>query len=710
MINSLPCYIQSFISFISSRLNRLPPFFPFSIVSQVTITGVREENVGLANVLLSDVISTGSYVSFKESGGDISIPAPLMRDGREILGGSDVQYDKHNRSDSLASVGPDMSSLSFLHSGRDILGQGPGMSQGSSTSVLGSQREAEQQRERERFMNNSSFEFRNQFPGSQGEMEREREREKERAAIAGRFNPTMSSQSQGQGMLNAPGLQQQTSRYPRLFPSASGGTGSAVPVSRSPTSNPSTQTSGRYPVPGQGFGQGQGQVLGGGQGLGQGQGQSLRTPFERERGYDFDSNRGYDNGPNSLLGDGDEGLDSNRAESINRAIERANLSSGIIIGEIICPAEKVSLVIGTKGAIINEISRKSNTVINIVDEETRGPNSSYGNIPKGHRLILIRGSEEGVDIAKRYISTVMATGPGSVAGESQMVGSSSYLKTPGSNLASGQAPGGFHSSYGIQSQGQNFTQQGQAQQTLRGLNDGMVSGLGGLEGSRDRALQNPSSLSSGDYDSSTTISGGDRERDRDRQNIGLSVGEFLDTDRERSVPPPRLGPPGLNPNPLSTSVPQAMDETSQYWANNTHGQYGGTDGGRIAPPPHLSFTDMKNAGIRNDADQGNAAPDPNSRRSMARFQTYLDRTHAQQTILPPPSLSQSMASIRGTNSLIQERDRGSNRERERGQERDRDRDRGFNQSRTMTLIEVLDTLTCPLEKIPILLGHNGECL
>ena len=649
-----------------------------SYLFKVSIAGAREADIGLANVLLSDIIATGTYVSFKESSGGSAMPTPGMRNSRDMLGGTDVQYDSRIRSDSINSSGPDLSSLSFLNPTRDVLGD----------------------RERERYLNNSSmnnYEFRHQYPGSQAEIERERE--KERAALAGRFNSTASLP----GPLNAPGVQPPTSRYPRLFPSASGGIGIPGPSSRSPTGVSNPQIPGRFQVPGQGQNQGQGQ--GQGQSLSQGLGQGglpMRPPFdrERERGYDFDNNRGYDNGPNSLLGDSEDGADALRADSLNRAIERANISSGVKLGEVMCPADKIVHVIGTKGVIINEISRKSNTVISIVDEDARGPNSPFGNIPKSQRLILIRGSEDGVDMARRYIAAVLASGPACLTGESQMAGSSAYLKAPGSSgLGLGPSPGGYSSSYGISGQSSSLLSQQSQQGQLRGLNDGILSGLGGLEGSRDRSSMNPSSLSSIDYDSSMAIAAVERERERERSSLALSSADYLEGDRERTPPSTRLGPPGLNPNPLSNSA--TPEETNQYWSS-----YGGTDNGRMAPPPHLSFTDMKNAGIRNGNDVGGTAPDPTSRRSMARFQTYLDRTHAQQSTAPPPSLNQSAPTVRGPQGLVQERERERDRERERGH--DRERDRGSNNNRTMTLIEVLDTLTCPLEKIPMLLGHNGK--
>jgi hypothetical protein len=85
------------------------------------------------------------------------------------------------------------------------------------------------------------------------------------------------------------------------------------------------------------------------------------------------------------------------------------LTLSLTTGEMLCPADKISLIIGTKGSIINEISRKSNSVISIVDDDSASskvtPVNPYGvRGVKTHRLILIRGSVEGVEMAKHYIS------------------------------------------------------------------------------------------------------------------------------------------------------------------------------------------------------------------------------------------------------------------------------------------------------------------
>ena len=41
----------------------------------------------------------------------------------------------------------------------------------------------------------------------------------------------------------------------------------------------------------------------------------------------------------------------------------ATSPNSVTIGEMLCPSDKVSLVIGSKGTIINEISRKTNAII-----------------------------------------------------------------------------------------------------------------------------------------------------------------------------------------------------------------------------------------------------------------------------------------------------------------------------------------------------------
>lgn len=93
------------------------------------------------------------------------------------------------------------------------------------------------------------------------------------------------------------------------------------------------------------------------------------------------------------------------------------------IVSILCPADKISIVIGAKGVIINEISRRSNAQISI-DEDPRNSiaetakallsetiNSSDSNELSDLRRIEIRGSLEEIEVAKGLIESVVANGP-----------------------------------------------------------------------------------------------------------------------------------------------------------------------------------------------------------------------------------------------------------------------------------------------------------
>ena len=275
-------------------------------------------------------------------------------------------------------------------------------------------------------------------------------------------------------------------------------------------------------------------------------------------------------------------------------------------------------------------------------------------LSKTHRLILIRGSDEGVETARRYIAGVIASGPAYLNVE---------ILSPGSyqNLAANM---------GMTVVGQEPFRQGQGPPPSQFGRDSLLGLQPPRTGANARLL--------GDFD--------DRYSALSGAPPGLGdLNEFDD----RLSPPARMGPPGLTALTESlVSEEENAQAGSLFWGPaGTHSQYGGMDGGRIAPPSQLSFTDLKNAGIMNNIESGNTAPDPNSRRSMARFQTYLDRTHAQQSQQPTVDRS-SPASPRFSTSRPQDNDRTYSR----------------------TLNEVLDTLTCPLEKIPLLLGTKGATL
>ena len=380
----------------------------------------------------------------------------------------------------------------------------------------------------------------------------------------------------------------------------------------------------------------------------------------KDRGYDFDSQRAFDSqsrdhlnslsqgerqgerlaerdrlgererqalserlGERLSLGQGlgnevDPGSDAIRTESLNRAIERANASTGVILGEMLCPLDKISLVIGSKGCIINEISRKSNTVISIVEEDSKGGAPSL--LGRSHRGILIRGNEDGVDLAKRYITGVLASGPGylnqelPVQGPYQKISPLIGLGNDFRNSISGLGPAaGAYSgnNYGISGPGSG---PGSVHNLFRGqigLDGGLspgtendsLSGLGmrgdsNLQFDRERERERERDIERDreggrdrDRDGRDREGGRDRERDRER-----SMSENPDNDR--ASPPMRggSGPPGLPPNNSNSSSLHNGEDVTMLW-NSTHSQYGGTDGGRIAPPPQLSFTDLKNAGI-----------------------------------------------------------------------------------------------------------------
>jgi KH domain len=637
-----------------------PPGLPRKVV----ITGAREADVGLANVLLSDIIATGSYVSFKESAGDLPQSSGQGQDSMNSIRdtGSDGIFDQRARASS-GSFGPP--------NHNDPLGYFPG-SRGDPNgafaypSLLGfnaAQREAEM-RERERYPNGNGSpngpEYRSQFTGGplpSGELS---EREREQRMAAARFGGAPSAESNLAMTAQQQQLQllQMTSRYPRLFPSASGGTGGPhTGLGPRPSVNGLNPLS--MPVSGVAY-PGQAPGIGG-----------IGGRHPPPRGPPEPSGRGFEGGAGGF--DDDPAFDAMRSESLNRAIERANASTGVILGEMLCPAEKISLIIGTKGSIINEISRKSNTVISIVDDDSRAnPANPYGaTANKTHRLILIRGSDEGVETAKRYISGVIASGPAYLNVE--ILSPSSYQ-----NMAINMG----------------MTMVGQ--EPFRGPGPALLGAPPGPY-NRDGVLSQHPSLSR-----PTSAAGSGRLPDYDDRYNPLAQAQLqggppgladrLEYDREDrlSVPLKSAGPPGL----IASAADPALTESPFWGSNGNHSQYGGMDGGRIAPPPQLSFTDLKIAGIMNNTDSGNTAPDPNSRRSMARFQTYLDRTHAQQNQQSSPAVTSTVppfAPTRGPPALGSERVAG-----------------GSAYPRTLT--EVLDTLTCPLEKIPLLLGPKGSTL
>ena len=82
----------------------------------------------------------------------------------------------------------------------------------------------------------------------------------------------------------------------------------------------------------------------------------------------------------------------NTANKDGLTVPGGGAGGGVTLGEILCPSDKVSLVIGAKGSIINEISRKTAAVISVIDEDQnngRMMTSSLTYNPTTHRLIVV---------------------------------------------------------------------------------------------------------------------------------------------------------------------------------------------------------------------------------------------------------------------------------------------------------------------------------
>ena len=86
--------------------------------------------------------------------------------------------------------------------------------------------------------------------------------------------------------------------------------------------------------------------------------------FDRQREESADRRFYPDRSPASL---GPMGMGT-ASGGLPGGIERG----GVVMGELLVPLDKVSLVIGSKGSIINEISRKTSAVISIIDDDVTG--------------------------------------------------------------------------------------------------------------------------------------------------------------------------------------------------------------------------------------------------------------------------------------------------------------------------------------------------
>ena len=115
-----------------------------------------------------------------------------------------------------------------------------------------------------------------------------------------------------------------------------------------------------------------------GQGLGMGLGQMPGGPLGIASGLSIPAGMGMS--------------PYNTANKDGLTVPGGGAGGGVTLGEILCPSDKVSLVIGAKGSIINEISRKTAAVISVIDEDQnngRMMTSSLTYNPTTHRLIVV---------------------------------------------------------------------------------------------------------------------------------------------------------------------------------------------------------------------------------------------------------------------------------------------------------------------------------
>lgn len=124
--------------------------------------------------------------------------------------------------------------------------------------------------------------------------------------------------------------------------------------------------------------------------------------------------RVIDQGPSFL--EISENMSPSRSNSVTPASpDRTLEGSSILTSYYFCPSDKVSIVIGSKGVIIKEISKRSNAQISIA-EETKSSDDGVDGEPQ--RKIEIKGSSAEIDSAKALILAVVQHGPGALFSQS----------------------------------------------------------------------------------------------------------------------------------------------------------------------------------------------------------------------------------------------------------------------------------------------------
>lgn len=119
--------------------------------------------------------------------------------------------------------------------------------------------------------------------------------------------------------------------------------------------------------------------------------------------------------------------DSNsRSQAKNKtAIDDSSYS----VAEMFCPTEKISVIIGAKGVIIKEISRRSNAQISISEESKTFSLQNNVYVPhKGDtdcvlwRRIELRGNHSEIELAKNLITSIVEGGPNAIYTSSRVDG------------------------------------------------------------------------------------------------------------------------------------------------------------------------------------------------------------------------------------------------------------------------------------------------
>jgi len=122
---------------------------------------------------------------------------------------------------------------------------------------------------------------------------------------------------------------------------------------------------------------------------------------------------------------------------IDSPLVKGKSISDVLVYEFYCPSDKISIVIGAKGVIIKEISKRSNAQISIAEESKPYhaiPTNAYvidisDNKPNSLRRIELRGQNNEIELAKALILSVVHDGPNALYSISKNELSESLLRS-----------------------------------------------------------------------------------------------------------------------------------------------------------------------------------------------------------------------------------------------------------------------------------------